>query len=325
MSFINERAGKKLQLSGALAMVLFVSTLSHAETTETGLSAPIEDNAEHSSLMTSKTPESVSESLGFDKSTATRQAVASIIISEDYAIATESSHWQYINKSADKSDGDLSWLEKWLESIFGQERSEGGSTDAIALVSLLLKILLIAALIAFIIWVLRRAGYLAGWTERIRGHTGRRSQIQNNQAGEHLQGWEQLSAHEQIPAIVSQLLQDNKLIAAASVLYRGSLRWLTSVQRLPIAVADTEQQCLAQIQQLNDSKPHLFISHIISLWLQAAYQRPNGHNAEQLSVQLQRQADQWLAQLPTSAAVTTRVQLNSKLNSKNSTAQLREP
>lgn len=266
----------------SLLVVALASTLSHAQATSTLA------ETEPSSL-----------NLSINENVAVRQELARIIISDDYATASESTQWEYI----DKSDTDLNWLEKWLESIFGQsDDSERSDSEPIALLSLLLKILFVAALLAFIIWVLSRAGYLTGWAERLKAHNGRRSRIRNQEAGELTQGWEQLSAHEQIPAIVKALIQDNNYTEAASVLYRGSLRWLSSVQGLTITVADTEQQCLAQLQQLNDSSSHLFISQIIRLWLQMAYQESYITDSKSLSLPLQQLADQWLAQLPVSSA-----------------------
>lgn len=254
-------------------------------------------------------------SISVENNNAIRQDLARIITSEDYANSEEITSWEPIEKP-DKSEADLDWLEEFLESIFG---ASNDTESSMALFSMLLKFLLVATLIAFIVWVLRRAGYLVGWAERINKHTGRRSSSQlHQQAGQH-QGWEELPSHEQIPDLVKQYLIEGKITQAASVLYRGSLRWLVVSEHLPIAAANTEQQCLGQIQQLAQfeySKPHVFISEIIRLWVQTAYDEQQlVQHFEQLSQQLQSGADLWLSNLPSIAAV------NADTNANNNSQQ----
>lgn len=254
-------------------------------------------------------------SISVENNNAIRQDLARIITSEDYTNSEEITSWEPIEKP-DKSDADLDWLEEFLESIFGVSND---TESSVALFSMLLKFLLVAALIAFIIWVLRRAGYLVGWAERINKHTGRRSSSQlHQQAGYQDQGWEHLPSHEQIPDLVKQYLIEGKITQAASVLYRGSLRWLVVNEHLPIAAANTEQQCLAQIQQLAQfeySKPHVFISEIIRLWVQTAYnEQQREQHFDQLSQQLQSEANLWLSNLPliSTANVDTNASNNSQ-------------
>lgn len=252
-------------------------------------------------------------SLSVENNNAIRQDLARIITSEDYANSEEITSWELIEKPDSECNDDLSWLESLLiNNDFGNNR------DTVAAFSLLLKVLLIGALIAFIIWVLRRAGYLVGWAERINKHTGRRSSSQlHQQAGQH-QGWEELPSHEKIPDLVKQYLIEGKITQAASVLYRGSLRWLVVSEHLPIAAANTEQQCLAQIQQLaqfEHSKPHVFIREIIRLWVQTAYDEHQlAQHSEQLSQQLQSEANLWLSNLPliSTANVDTNASNNSQ-------------
>lgn len=291
--------------------LLTLSTLSLAQTAAPAVSAETNaiQNVEPSVAIaanSSTQTQSVS-SLSSEQSNAIRQDLARIITSEDYASAQEITTWQAIEKP-DNDNVDMGWLETLLEAMFG---SSDGAQSTIALFSLLLKALVIGALIAFIVWVLRRAGYLAGWAERISKHTGRRSTT-IKQANYQQQGWEQLPAHEQIPTRVKQYLADGEIIQAASILYRGSLRWLVVSEQLSIAAANTEQQCLAQIQQLapfKNSKPHVFIRRIISLWIQIAYdEQQRAQNSIQLSEQLYDYAHNWLLQLPASngsASATT--------------------
>ena len=255
-------------------------------------------------------------SISVENNNAIRQDLARIITSEDYANSEQITSWEPIEKP-DKSEADLDWLENFLESIFG---ASNDTESSVALFSMLLKFLLVAALIAFIVWVMRRAGYLVGWAERINKHTGRRSSSHlHQQAGYQDQGWEHLPSHEQIPDLVKQYLIEGKITQAASVLYRGSLRWLVVSEHLPIAAANTEQQCLAQIQQLAQfeySKPHVFISQIIRLWVQTAYDEQQlAQYSEQLSQQLQSGADLWLSNLPSIAAINADANDNANDNS----------
>lgn len=302
-------------------MILLISSISRAETTaSTSVESTAEstDNlivAENMTLAsTNSVITQISESSdrstdnSINKSNDVRQELTRIITSEDYALAQEVKHWQAIDQS-EKTTADLNWLQKWLESIFGNNNIDNPQAS-FALFSMVLKVLLIGALIVFIIWVLRRAGYLAGWAERINKHTGRRSTSRQDEINSQQQGWEQLPAHEDIPSIIKPYLADGKLIQAASILYRASLRWLVRTQQMPIAAANTEQQCLAQIQQLtaaqkskdNDSKAYHYISQIISLWVQIAYdQQQRVQHSEQLMRQLQSHADNWLQHLPLSA------------------------
>lgn len=296
-----------LLISITLLALLTLSIVSLAQTAAPVVSAEanVVQNVEPSAVVTaSSTTQSVS-SVSSKQSDTIRQDLARIITSEDYASAQEITNWQAIEKP-NNENVDMGWLETLLEAIFG---SSNNAQSTIALSSLLLKALLIGVLIAFVVWVLRRAGYLAGWADRIGKHTGRRSTIK--QANYPQQGWEQLPIHAQIPDIVKQYLADGEIIQAASILYRGSLRWLVVSEQLPVAAANTEQQCLAQIQQLaqfKDSKPHIFIRQIISLWVQTAYdEQQSAQNFESLNEQLRSCADNWLLQLHASDSTVSAI------------------
>ncbi|WP_201584606.1 hypothetical protein [Psychrobacter jeotgali] len=248
-------------------------------------------------------------------SSAVRQDLSRIVTSDVYANIDEIKSWEAIEKPKESS-ADVTWLRELLKFIFG----DGFNTDGfINVFSLLLKVLLVATLIGFIIWVLRRAGYLAGWVNPLRANSKRRTSIDSNVASYSEQGWEQLPDHEQLPKRVKQLLAEDKLTQAASLLYRGSLRWLATTQQLTINVAATEKQCLAQIEQLaqiedlavptghsnhsnssvNANSAINYVSQIISLWIQSAYdKRTRAQHAEQLSAQLGEKAGIWLEYLP---------------------------
>lgn len=258
---------------------------------------------------------SMDANAAIENSSAVRQDLSRIVTSDVYVNIDEIKSWEAIKKPKESS-ADLTWLRELLEFIFG----DGFNTDGFVNVfSLLLKVLLVAALIGFIIWVLRRAGYLAGWVNPLRSNSKHRTSIDSTVASYSEQGWEQLPDHEQIPMRVKQLLAEAKLTQAASLLYRGSLRWLATTQQLTINVAATEKQCLAQIEQLaqikdlavpTDHSNHSnssvnansainYVSQIISLWIQSAYdKRTRAQHAEQLSAQLDEKASTWLEYLP---------------------------
>ena len=206
-----------------------------------------------------------------------RQELSRIVISEDYASKQQVENWQAIEDTQDKKETDTSWLEEFLESIFGDSSDNSSDFDAdsvLNILSVLLKALFIIALLAFIMWVLNRAGYAPGWVNRINPFNKMRNMTQNHAPNPNNQEWEQLPLHEDIPTKVRDYIAQDNPTLAASLLYRGSLRWLARTQQLTIIAADTEAQCLAQIQQLErlkSSEPHAYIVKIIAAWMQIAY------------------------------------------------------
>ena len=198
---------------------------------------------------------------------AIRQELVEIITSGDYAESKTRKSWQAIEKPARPKEHESSWWVKLIQWLFGSQAESGTA----AIFSLLLKGLLVLALIVFIVWVVRRAGYLQGWAGKMPSRLSRSSRMEPYNPESLSQRWQALPAHEQIPAVVAAQLQQGELTTAASILYRGSLRWLMRSQQLTIAPAMTEKQCLAQIKQLNESGQYHYISGIIQLWVQAAY------------------------------------------------------
>ena len=233
-----------------------------------------------------------------------RQELSRIVISEDYASKQQVENWQAIEDTQDKKEADTSWLEEFLESIFGDSSDNSSDFDAdsvLNILSILLKALFIIALLAFIMWVLNRAGYAPGWVNRINPFNKMRNMTQNHAANPNNQEWEQLPLHEDIPTKVRDYIAQDNPTLAASLLYRGSLRWLARTQQLTIIAADTEAQCLAQIQQLErlkSSEPHAYIVKIIAAWMQIAYdENQRSSNNKALNQQLKDMADDWLATL----------------------------
>lgn len=230
-------------------------------------------------------------------SDAIRQDLVAIITSDDYATAKEVESWEPMLKPRDNDKEDLGWLEKLLRFLLD---NQSDSESTIAIVSMLLKVLLVAALIAFIIWVARRAGYLEGWAQRIKSLSPRRSTVESMESSPIAQGWEQIPSHERLPSVANQYLDKGDITAAASLIYRGSLRWLVMMQQLDIAPATTEMRCLTQIQQLNHLDPqHDFIIRVIHLWIETAYdERRRETGTESLESQLRHVVSLWSQKLP---------------------------
>lgn len=255
----------------------------------------------------------------------TRQELVTVITDEDYASSKSVKRWQRIDKHSEDSM-DLSWLAKLLRYLFGDDKEVQSTIDLIAL---LVKWLLIGALIAFILWILSRAGYLAGWINRVKIRQSHYSRIESYSDMPLPQHWETLPEHDQIPSVVLALLGNHQLTEALSVMYRGSLRWLVHSQNLMILPATTEGQCLAQIEQLEQwgnfnganstqaPQTYSYISQIIALWIRAAYDtqfaihppkttRDNPHTSnnpdfDQLRVEAEQLIDCWHSQLPAKA------------------------
>ena len=232
-------------------------------------------------------------------SAAIRQELQAIITSADYAESKEVKSWQPIEKPASPKEQELSWLGKLLKWLFGSQADSGTA----AFLSLLLKALLVLALLAFIVWVAKRAGYLQGWVGTIKSRVARSSRIEAYNPESLAQRWQALPAHEQIPAAVAEHLQQGELTTAASILYRGSLRWLMQTQQITIAPAMTEKQCLAQIQQLTDSGQPTYIRTVIQLWVQAAYDSAadavtDRQHSAMLAAQIREVSNHWIVELP---------------------------
>ncbi len=312
-TFCAKGAGRALLLITFVASTVVISSPSLAESldtlvvnerttieradTVTDSTEITPDTASSASNSTSNNVNAVSASI--DDSRAARQALSRIITSDAYATEETIETWEPIEEPSDDLEGD-SWLRELLESWFDGDSSFDADT-IITIFSFLLKVLLVAALIGFIIWVMRRAGYLSGWVNPLNKGRRRRSRV-SSRSDNVAQNWDELPEHDRIPATVNAYLAKDQITEAASILYRGSLRWLVNTQRISIAPANTEKQCLAQIQQLDTlvgTPSHHYVSSIINLWVQSAYDssaRRRGTNS--LKQQLAEQAEHWLQQLP---------------------------
>lgn len=254
-----------------------------------------------------------------------RDELVHIITSDDYAKANDVQRWQRIPKDK-KNNADLTWLEKILRWIF-DNNSDTESESSLAILSFIFKLLLVAALIAFIIWVIRRAGYLSGWINQVKIRSKRQSHVEDYNPQVLPQSWEQLPEHTQIPKAVIELLDDGQLTKAMSMMYRGSLRWLVQAEHVDIIPATTEKQCLQQIQRLKGldintsldraTHPYGYISKIIQLWIRVAYDNQKSEEATaNIQAQLRQLIQSWTNELSSSTSTTSISKVSAKVSPK---------
>ncbi len=226
-----------------------------------------------------------------DSSAEDKQQLYDILTSDDYSEVKEIT----LPKQDDES---LNWLQKLIEWLLdGDSNSSGsGSTDWLNIFSGFLKILAILALVLLVVWIVKNSDSIIDWVKNRSWKLGKRTVAIEDYRQAHLaQGWESLPPHEQIPAVVKQLLQEGRILPASSILYRGSLRWLneSDSQKTIIRPANTELQCVELIKQLRQSpsalnnqlNPRLntgippatadYIINIITQWIPIAYQSSN--------------------------------------------------
>ena len=309
LAFDSRHAYRPLyQIMVGLMLVLLIGLAANTSMALTTSDAPVNKNTDTAAAQLT-TANNITEQHASTKpindnnpssSAAIRQELQAIITSADYAESKEVKSWQPIEKPASPKEQELSWLGKLLKWLFGSQ----GDSGTAAFLSLLLKALLVMALLAFIVWVAKRAGYLQGWVGTIKSRVARSSHIEAYSPESLAQRWQALPAHEQIPAAVAEHLQQGELTTAASILYRGSLRWLMQTQQITIAPAMTEKQCLAQIHQLTDSGQPTYIRTVIQLWVQAAYDSAadavtDSQHSTMLATQIREVSDHWLVELPT--------------------------
>ena len=293
------------------ALIGVSTTVNAVASVEPGIQ-PTQGSALTSSTAQSATVSPDATNLGAKiDSQAIRQQLVQVITSEDYAEAKEVKEWQRIEKP-ESARTDSSWLERLLRFLLGNRETNDG---VVQFFSIALKVLFVGALLAFILWVARRARYLSGWVSPFKTSRGRRSSIEGYQPDILAQGWEHLPSHEHLPIEAQRLLEAGELTQSASLLYRGALRWLRHSQQLSIAPATTEQQCLAQIKWLNQSamaaasqispshkdseSSWTYISRIITSWMEAAYDsQSRDQHASLLAKQLSILIGQWHQQLP---------------------------
>ncbi len=225
-----------------------------------------------------------------------KQQLYDILTSDDYSEVKE------IKLPKQQDDESLNWLKDFFDWLFDGDSnsSSSSSTDWLNIFSGFLKILAILALVLLVFWIVKNSDSIIDWVKSRSWKLGKRTVAIEDYRQAHLaQGWERLPPHEQIPAVVKQLLQEGRILSASSILYRGSLRWLneSDSQKTIIRPANTELQCVELIKQLRQSpslvsnqfnqqlNPRLntgippatadYIINIITQWIPIAYQSNN--------------------------------------------------
>ncbi len=87
-----------------------------------------------------------------------------------------------------------------------------------------------------------------------------------------------------IPEAARQLWTNGQPLESIRLLYRGSLAWMVSSARLPIAESDTETDCLAHATPLHSTREGQYFSALTGIWTAAAYagQLPPHNTADSL-------------------------------------------
>lgn len=249
---------------------------------------------------------------------AVRLQLQQIITSEDYATSKQHKTWQRKSKETTPEDLEDSWLVKILKFLFDRESDSDSWFDFIDLqvLAAIIKTLLIIALLFFIAWIIRHA-QKNGWLNTVlpkklqKAVVSKTTPTSQQQLGD-------LPAHGQIAVAAQQFIDAGQLSQAASLLYRGSLRWLADNQLIVVVPATTELQCIKQLQYINSqlnqninsnitSTAQSYINQIIEHWIQIAYD-PSSMSTPmydeqlnaKLSSQLSKLADEWLTKLPAS-------------------------
>ena len=257
--------------------------------------------------------------------TATRQQLQKVITSDVYATSKTRKQWQ--RKPKDQKvqiDHKNSWLGRLIEYLLDFLPNGFLSVYQLRMLATTIKILLIAALVVLILWIARHA-QKTGWLNMVLPRGLRSASVSTQKASRSQQQLGELPEHQQIGVSAQRLLADGKLADAASILYRGSLRWLADNHLLVIAPATTELQCIKQIQTINRHNGSSFkaatnlpisysinaatkdyINQIIQNWMQVAYDAPYIEaNAATLNLRLNELAAKWLSVLPTTTSTTT--------------------
>lgn len=228
-----------------------------------------------------------------------KSQLADILTSDDYSIRNE----YRMVKPQEQGDSALpQWLENAINWLFDHLfYNNGSSSDAVQWGSVLLKALVIIALLLFIVWLVKNRHILNNIRLPLLPKSSK--VLLNNYNQTLVQDWHGLPPHDKVAEVVIKLINQHKVIEALSILYRASLRWLNDNELLFISPANTELQCLQQIEQIEDSQlfdSGNYIIQIIQQWLPIAY-----HNSPHYDKQaLQQLAEQWDEKLPLTISIS---------------------
>lgn len=207
-----------------------------------------------------------------------------VILSDDYTQKYEHKRWTRIYRERTTANKEQSKLEKWLEKLFEWLRNDNdtthdGDSSIIEILAVILKTVFILALVGLIVWLFRHADKLQAWIKQSPLFVKQGASIRNYQEAHLAQGWEQLPAHAEVPAVVNELLNNQQILPASSILYRASLRWLNQQEYLAIKPANTELQCVELIKQVQTAQANKilnvdsgqYVTELIYSWIPVAY------------------------------------------------------
>lgn len=204
---------------------------------------------------------------------ASRQQIRDIIYDESFSRAIPQTRWVEKNP---KPKTQSSFARLWERFIEWLQSSNGTSATGMgALLALLLKIAVLLALLAFVVWLyLRRDIWLKWFGIHIAPRQARKTaQLETQIIVSPKTAWQGLPAKAQLADAVRHALSRHDYVQALSLLYRGTLRELLQRHELPITQATTEQQCawlLAQAVHKQTDEARYF-HDLVRLWSLLAY------------------------------------------------------
>ena len=320
----NRVALRKIQSKTVAALILAISLPAVAVTNSENTAAETAINTDVLEVSTEISQPQAPEQVEM-RSTAVRQQLQQVITSEDYATSKSYKQWQ--RKQTESKLDKNSWIVKLLKFLFDWDLNSDDWFDLsyLQIIAIIIKTILIAALLLLIVWIIRHA-QKNRWLTVTTAKKHHKPSVSIKNLNEQL-SLADIPTHQQLGITARQLIQQGQLGKAASMLYRGSLRWLANNQLINVAPATTEMQCLDQLQQINHQfeqsmkqnsgnksfqqnitvSAQNFINQIIQSWMLVAYDTASMHtDYEALSLQLSKLADEWLSMLPETTSTANR-------------------
>lgn len=165
---------------------------------------------------------------------------------------------------------------RWVPEFDDKESKKKGKPwhlEAVAAVSQMLFWLLVAGLVAWLIYYLVNNRHLF----LVRG--ARKAEVAPPTV---IMGMNitRASLPDDIVAAARAAWAAGDFKEALSLLYRGSLSWLVTRRRVPISDSDTEEECLAQVILAGPQTEADYFRQLTGAWVQAAYALLPVSNAE---------------------------------------------
>jgi hypothetical protein len=219
-----------------------------------------------------------------------QQLIGQVLQHEDFGRTVNETQWRL--RPSQDNDGERSefwnWLGKLLHWLFADRDSD---TDGLGwnLAQIVEFVLWIAAAAALILGLWYLWPYLKGlrWPSRDSQSSKPSIQFPVTELSE------RLSLHElpdDIMSEVDNLVQQQRIREAVSLLYRGALRFLISQRQLDIPASATERDCLTLVSTSTTRDETAYFGRLTNTWLKLAYahQPPDAQSLDDLASQWAR-------------------------------------